>query len=297
MIASPAKNGLLYALAGFALLSCGDAVIKSMAGEWPGTAVAALRYCLGAIGLGALLWTQEGRAGFIIPKPKMQLLRGVSVAIATIAFFMAIFAMPLSEATSIVFISPMLTAILSAVFLGERAARATWIAAGTAFCGVLIILRPDLMALGPVAILPLIAALAMAFMMIGNRSVAGSGSALQMQFLIAVIAVPVLLLATLLGHFSGYAGLAVGYPSWSVVGRCLIVAVSASTAHWLVYMGTTRSSAAAIAPMVYAQLLVALALGIIFYGEWPDATALFGASIIVGAGLYLWYNQRPRLSR
>jgi drug/metabolite transporter (DMT)-like permease len=187
MIASPAKNGLLYALAGFALLSCGDAVIKSMAGEWPGTAVAALRYCLGAIGLGALLWTQEGRAGFIIPKPKMQLLRGVSVAIATIAFFMAIFAMPLSEATSIVFISPMLTAILSAVFLGERAARATWIAAGTAFCGVLIILRPDLMALGPVAILPLIAALAMAFMMIGNRSVAGSGSALQMQFLIAVI--------------------------------------------------------------------------------------------------------------
>ncbi len=292
MISNPAKNGLLYALAGFALLSCGDGVIKSMAGQWPGTAVAALRYFFGAIGLGVLLWTQKGRAGFNIPKPKMQLLRGVSVAIATITFFMAIFAMPLSEATSIVFISPMLTAILSAIFLKERAGRATWIAAAAAFGGVLIILRPDLMALGPVAILPFIAALAMAFMMIGNRLVAGSGSALQMQFLIAVIAAPVLVITSVLGHLSGNAGLEVGLPSWSVVVRCLIVAVSASTAHWLVYMGTTRSSAAVIAPMVYVQLLVALALGIIFYGEWPDATAVFGAAIIIGAGLYLWNHQR-----
>lgn len=286
------KSGLTYALAGFALLSCGDAVIKSMAGAWPGTAVAALRYSLGALGLGVLLWTQEGRAGFVIPKPQMQILRGVSVAVATIAFFMAIFAMPLSEATSIVFISPMLTAILSAVFLGERAGRATWLAAAAAFCGVLIILRPDLLALGPIAILPLISALAMAFLMIGNRSVAGAGSALQMQFLIAVVATPVLLIATFLGHISGDPALVVGMPNISVLARCFIVAISASTAHWLVYTATTRASAATIAPMVYVQLSVALGLGIVFYGEWPDTPALLGAAIIIGAGLYLWNDQR-----
>jgi drug/metabolite transporter (DMT)-like permease len=294
MIHKPARNGLLYALVGFALLSCGDGVIKSMAGQWPGTAIAALRYSIGALGLGALLWVQEGRAGFVIPKPQMQVLRGVSVAVATIAFFMAIFAMPLSEATSIVFISPMLAAILSAVFLGERAGRATWIAVAVAFCGVLIILRPDVMALGPIAILPVIAALAMASMMIGNRAVAGSGSALQMQFLIAIIAVPVLLLATVVGHYSGYETLVVTAPSWTVVARCCVVAISASTAHWLIYMGTTRSSAATVAPMVYVQLIVAMLIGVVFYGDHPDATTFAGVALIIGSGIGLWLAQRKK---
>jgi hypothetical protein len=61
------KNGFLFALCGFALLSAGDTVIKSMAGEWPGTAVAALRFCFGAVGLGVILWMKEGKAGFKIP--------------------------------------------------------------------------------------------------------------------------------------------------------------------------------------------------------------------------------------
>lgn len=47
-----ARFALLIALAGFCSLSVGDAVVKSMAGEWPAPAVSALRYCLGAFGLG-----------------------------------------------------------------------------------------------------------------------------------------------------------------------------------------------------------------------------------------------------
>jgi len=38
-----ARSALLLAICGFVSLSFGDAVVKSMAGAWPGTAVAALR--------------------------------------------------------------------------------------------------------------------------------------------------------------------------------------------------------------------------------------------------------------
>jgi hypothetical protein len=55
-------------LGGFALLSCGDAVIKSIAGAWPGSAVAALRYTIGATGLGILLLVKEGKSGFALPR-------------------------------------------------------------------------------------------------------------------------------------------------------------------------------------------------------------------------------------
>ena len=111
--------GLLYALGGFALLSCGDAVVKTMAGQWAPTAIATTRYLLGAVGLGALLWRSEGSRAFAMPAPGAQLLRGAAVAMATIGFFSAIFVLPLATATSITFTSPMLTALLAALLLGE----------------------------------------------------------------------------------------------------------------------------------------------------------------------------------
>jgi drug/metabolite transporter (DMT)-like permease len=292
VLSSSARSGLLFALCGFALLSCGDAVIKSIAGVWPGTAVAALRYTIGAIGLGTILLVKEGRAGFMLPKPGMQLLRGFAVAAATIFFFSSIFLMPLAEATSISFTSPMITALLGAVILKERTGRATWIASLVAFCGVLLILRPNIAELGWAALMPLGAAVSMAFMMIGNRAVAGAGSPLQMQFLVASIAVPFVVGAATIGHFSGVEALSISVPDWRIIARIMVVAVSASFAHWLIFMGTTRASAAEIAPMTYVQMLVAMTLGIVVFGDWPDLTSLVGFAIIIGAGLFLWH-QKP----
>ena len=286
------NTGLLMALAGFAALSCGDAVIKSIAGQWPGTAVAALRYCIGAAGLGALLWVREGRAAFSMPMPKMQLVRGVSVSVATMCFFSAIFLMPLAEATAIVFTSPIITAMLSAVLLNERVSKQTWIASAIAFVGVLIIMRPNIALLGAAALLPLVAAMCMSFLMMANRAVAGTGSPLQMQFLIAAIAAPLLLIAAVAGHASGVASLAVPLPDWTIVARCTLVALTATCSHWLVFLATTKATAADIAPMTYIQLPTAMLLGILLFQDLPDALALLGFAVIVGAGLYLWRSGR-----
>ena len=292
MTSSSARSGLLYALCGFALLATGDAVIKSIAGAWPGTAVAALRYAIGAIGLGTLLFLKEGRKGFALPMPKVQLLRGFSVALATICFFSAIFLMPLADATAIGFTSPMITVIFSAIFLNERTRATKWLAIVIAFGGVLLIMRPNVAELGWVALLPLAAAMSMALVMMGNRAVAGSGSPLLMQFLVASIAVPFILCAAFIGHFSGVTTLHVGVPDWTIIARCTLVAVTASCAHWLLFMATTRASAAEIAPMTYIQLLIAVGLGIILFGDWPDLTSLAGAGIIIASGLILWRGAR-----
>jgi drug/metabolite transporter (DMT)-like permease len=289
---SSARAGLLYALCGFALLSVGDAIIKSIAGAWPGTAVAALRYSIGAIGLGTLVFLKDGRSGFKMPLPKFQLLRGFAVAMATICFFSSIFLMPLAEATAIGFTSPMITAILSAIFLHERTNATKWVAIVIAFGGVLLIMRPNVAVLGWAALLPLVAALSMAFVMIGNRAVAGAGTPLLMQFLVASVAVPFILSAAVIGHFSGVEALVVGRPDWTIIARCTVVAVTASFAHWLIFMGTTRASAADIAPMTYVQLLIALVLGIVLFQDWPDLTSLAGSGVIIATGLLLWRRSR-----
>lgn len=286
------SHGLLYALAGFSLLSLGDAAIKTIAGAWPGTAVALTRYAIGAAILGILLWQREGRAGFRLVRWRWHLLRGIAVGMATVAFFSALFVMPLAEATTITFTSPMLTVLLAAPILGERIRPIAIVAMLLAFAGVVIVLRPSFAELGLAALLPLVSALGMSLLMIGNRVVAGSGSALAMQFWVALLALPVLAVAALAGHWSGLPQYHVGTPDWSILARCALVACSASTAHWLMFRATERTGAARVAPMSYIQLLVALGLGWALFGDRPDAIALAGAGVIIAGGLLLWWSGR-----
>lgn len=291
-IAARTRTGMMMALAGFALLSMGDGLIKSIAGGWPGTAVATLRYIIGTIVLAALLAARHGRAGFTTSRPGLHFARGASVALGSACFFISIFLMPLADATAIQFTNPMFVALASALFMGEKASRAVWAATCVAFVGVLIVLRPQVADMGLAALLPMGTALCMAGTMIFNRMAAGEGDVLKMQFLITAMAVPVLIAVTLLGHLSGMPSLHVTIPDASVVLKCSIVAVTASVAHGLLFMATEQASAASIAPMTYIQLLVSAGIGMAVYQDWPDAPAIAGACLIVGAGLWLWRKQR-----
>ncbi|WP_211371482.1 DMT family transporter [Altericroceibacterium indicum] len=291
------RAGLLFVLAGFSLLAVGDAIIKGMAHMWPPTAMAATRYILAAIVLSAVLIYREGWGALLhMPKARMQWVRGAAVALSSIAIFAAVWLMPLGEAITITFTQPMLTALLAALFLGEKLRLPAIIATIVAFAGVVVVIRPNFMVLGPAALLPLAAALGMAVLIISNRATSGVASVLAMQVYLSVTASVVLTLATIAGHFSGVEALHMHWPAWHVFARCAFIACSATLAHWCIYMGTTKAGAAAVAPMTYGQLLTAVALGWIFFGDVPDGMSLLGAGMIVGAGLYLWWERRPRKS-
>lgn len=286
-------SAMLLTLAGFASLSVGDAIIKSAAGMWPSAGVAALRFTLGAVLLGLLLLLRSGPSAFTIPMFRYQVARGALLATATLAFFTSIFLMPLADATAILFINPALTALLSAWLLKERVAPYIWGASIIAFVGVVLILRPNIANFGITAALPLIAALAMSGVMMLNRKVAGSGGVLLMQFLLACFTAPFLILATIAAHYASIEGFTITVPPpqwvWFV---CVVVACTASFSHMLIYLGTTRASAAVVAPMVYVQLLVALLVGIFVYQDYPDLQAMGGAVLIIASGLYLWWKSR-----
>ena len=282
------RSALAIALAGFATLSIGDAVVKSMAGQWPGSAVSALRYSFGALGLLVVVALRHGRAGFVLPRPRLQAGRGAAVALATLCFFMGVMAMPLASATAIQFTSPIITALLSPFVLGEKAPKAVWAATLLAFAGVLVVLRPNLLALGPVALYPLGAALGMSWLMMFNRKAAGDAPILVMQFLLAAFAAPLLVVGAGLLGISGNPHFAIPAPSGIVVAKCAAVALFATTGHSLIYTAVLRATAATVAPMTYVQLLVAAAIGWAWFGNAPDAPTFLGAALIIGGGLLLW---------
>lgn len=286
------NNGFLIAASGFAALSCGDAVIKSMAGLWPVPAIAALRFLFAVPLLAIFVFAKDGAHAFKVQKPTLQLARGLMLAGTSVAFFLSLFAMPLAEATAIVFVSPVLTALGSALFLNEPLNPKAWLASALALVGVALVLRPNVAALGLVALLPLVAALFFSAMMIMNRKAAGTGQPMALQWAMVSVAAPVVLAGAILGHVSGVPSLVVGWPEASVILRCALVAVTGSLAHWLIFQGTMRATAADAAQAVYIQLPVALTLDALFFGHFPDVMAFSGAMLIVAAGLIMWLQQR-----
>lgn len=289
------RAGLLFALAGFCTLSIGDAIVKGIDGAWAPTVIAAWRYGLAAVLLTTMLVSREGWAPLRRwPRPGLQWLRGLGVSVATVAFFTGVWLMPLTEAVTISFTQPMFTALLAALFLGERLRWQTAAATLLAFVGVMIVLRPNFAVIGLAALLPLATAFGMATLMTANRAAAGTASALAMQAYVAITATVILLLAMLAGHFSGVAQFQVTWPGWSIFASVSVIAVTASVAHWLIYMGTSHAGAATVAPMTYGQLLSASLLAYLFFGELPDAVAMLGAALIIGAGLWLWSQSRAR---
>lgn len=253
---------------------------------------------MGTVALGSFLLAREGWLAFVPAHPWLQLARGGSLAMGTVAFFSALFQMPLAVAVSIAFFAPALAALLSGPLLGEKVKRSTWLAVGMAFVGVLIVLRPNVLALGWAAILPLITALGMALLVITNRAAArkGKGSSLSMQFFVAAGAALFLVIAAPIGAMSGIELFAMDWPHWSVVARCFLVTITGTTGHWLIYMGTTKAGASSISPTTYVQLIVASALGWLVFGDVPDLATLLGASIIIAAGLLLWWRGRTLAS-
>ncbi|HYE29776.1 MAG TPA: DMT family transporter [Allosphingosinicella sp.] len=286
-----ARAALLIAVAGFCSLSVGDAVVKSMAGQWPAPAVSALRYLFGAAGLGLYVALRHGRAGFVLPRPWLQVGRGAAVSLATICFFVGVMAMPLADATAIQFTSPILTALLAPFVLGERTRPATWLATLLAFAGVLVVLRPNLVEIGLAALFPIGAAFGMSWLMMLNRMTAGAAPVMVMQFLLAAVAAPLLVAGAALLHL---AGITIGRPSPEVVLKCLAVAGFATFGHTLIFAAVARASASVVAPMTYVQLLVAAALGWVWFGDPPDAATFGGAALIIAGGLLLWRAQRVR---
>lgn len=285
-------HALILALAGFASLSIGDAVVKSLAGQWPGTAVSALRYMFGAAGLTVIVAVMHGRSGFVLPRPWVQLGRGAAVSVSTICFFMGVMAIPLADATAIQFTSPILTALLAPVVLKERTSTSAFVATLLAFAGVLIVLRPNVAELGLAALWPLGAAFGMSWVMMLNRKAAGVAPVMVMQALLAWFAAPILVASAALLAKAGGPAFAIGWPSLEVVVKCAAIALFATFGHSLIYAAIVRATAATVAPMTYVQLLIAAGLGWVLFGDSPDAGTFAGAALIIAGGLLLWRSQK-----
>jgi drug/metabolite transporter (DMT)-like permease len=135
--------GALWALASVVAFSTNDMLIKFLSGDYALHQIILLRSLVGmAVVLGVILPFSGGFAALRTKRLGLHLLRGVAVVLSNLFFFMALAAMPLAEAVAIFFVCPLLIAIASVLFLGERVGPRRWGAVVLGMIGVGIVLRP-----------------------------------------------------------------------------------------------------------------------------------------------------------
>ena len=192
--------------------------------------------------------------------------------------------MPLADAYTITFTAPLLVTVFSIPWLGERVGWRRWSAVLAGFAGVLIVLRPGLGATHWALALPLIAALGFALYQILTRKVSAvpGESPLAMLFYLACVGTAIM---TVLVPFFWQEVAPVDWLAMTAMGAL------GGLGHLILIRALTIAPASLLAPFVYSQIVWALVLGYLVFGDVPDRWMLVGCCVIVASGLYVFYRE------
>ncbi len=282
---SATVRGVLLMLAAGLAFTGMDAVAKHLTQSYPVLQVTWGRYFfhlltlplfLGGIGLGALVRTR---------RPALQIARSALLLGATVLFFLAIKFIPLADATAIGFVSPLLVTALSVPLLGETVGIRRWTAVVIGFASVLIIVRPGFGMVHWAAVLPLLVAACFALYQISTRILSRSDGAATTLFYSATVGLAV---TSILAPFDW---------RWPDLAGWLYLALLGGLgggSHYLMIRAFALAPASLLAPYSYVQLVWAMAIGFLWFGDLPDGWTLIGGAIIAASGIYVLYRERQR---
>lgn len=278
---------MLAAMLCFALL---DATSKHLSQTFNVPLLVWARYTVHFLLMAAFLGPRHGLGLVRTARPVAQVVRAL-LLVAVTGFAMAAFqVMPLAETTALIFVTPLIVALLAGPMLGEKVGLPRWIAALVGFAGMVLIARPG-SALAPAGIVyTMIAAVCYAFYQIQTRKMTATEKPLTMVFYTALVGTVAMSLA-LPWIWSG--------PTPGPLEALMIcsLALYGGTGHFLLTHAFRYAPASTLAPFLYAQLIWAALLGWLFYEQWPDAFSIAGMVTIVAGGITVALVERSAAGR
>jgi drug/metabolite transporter (DMT)-like permease len=202
-------------------------------------------------------------------------------------WFYGIALIPLTEVFAIEFTVPLWTAVLAAIFLGERISAPRALAVAMGFVGILVILRPGIAIISPGALAVLGGAVGYAVSHIFTKRLSATETPLTILFYMTVIQLPLGLVPALPGWVWPAVSL------WPWVG---VVAVTALSAHYCLTRAFRLADATVVVSMDFLRLPLIAVVGFLFYSE-PLQIWVFVGALIVFAATWLNLKSAPNVSR
>jgi drug/metabolite transporter (DMT)-like permease len=278
-------RGVLLMCASMAAFTINDTFMKSVTQTLPLYPSIALRGLVAVLGLSVLvIVTKAYRFRPSRRDAGLILMRSLVDVAATILFLEALIHMPLANLSAILQSVPLLITLGAALVFGDRIGWRRMTAILVGLIGVMIIIRPGTEGFDRWALLGVGSALCVVIRDLAVRPLQGQ-----------VPSVLVALGAAVGVSIMGWIG--TGLQGWhSPTGWELTRVIAAGL---FVIVGYLTSVSAMrhgdiglVAPFRYTSLLWAIALGFFVFGNLPDGWTLFGASIVVAAGLFTLWRER-----
>ncbi len=278
----PLRAGL-YMVIAMACFILNDTCIKTIGTTLPLGQIIAIRGVLSVLVI-AVICAHQGvlASAPSLFTPKV-LARSLLDVAGTFLFLTALMHMPIANLTAILQSVPLAVVLVSVIFLKEKVGLRRTAAIVTGFLGVLLIVRPtpstftiyEILALGIVFIL--------AFRDLITKRIPDH--------------IPTFIIALANASFVALGGVAYGlYQGFQSVALWqfgLLAAAAILLATGYVFMVSTLrlGDLSGTAPFRYSNVLFAIILGMVFFGEFPDALAYVGMGLIVAAGIYAAHRE------
>jgi drug/metabolite transporter (DMT)-like permease len=220
-------------------------------------------------GVRARLWPE---------RPFAVLMTGVFSYLGILFWLMAASNMPVGDFFALQLVTPLFTIAFAILFLRERADAASWAATLVGFAGVLIVLRPGMIAISLGAVAALSSSVFYASVNTVIKSLSRTLSATTIVFYANVWLVPI---AMPMALFEWQTPLLADLP--------LIVGVGflSTMGYVLVTKAIALAPARIVQPVNFMRMPIGAAFGWVLFSEFPDLWTWVGAAVIFGATSYV----------
>jgi len=276
-------TGIFIMIIGMITLASTDAVSKHLTVTFAVVQILWIRFIIFA-GVGAFaVIKKRGFNGLRTKRPIAQIVRASMLLSANLLAVYTLSLMPLADAHATLAIAPLLVTAASVPFLGEVIDVRRWIAIGTGFMGVLIILRPGLGVFDFVAIFPLAVAILFAGYNILTKIISRDDTNETTLFYTG--ATGLIVLSVIIPFF----WISPSLIDW---GWLIVAGIGGSFAHIFIITALHFAPASKLQPFNYVMLVWATILGFFIFDDLPDYLTVLGATVIVISGLYAWNRER-----
>lgn len=219
-----------------------------------------------------------GREIIVTSHPSLMVMRGVMLVAVSLLVQSALKTLPLAETSALVFVTPLIVAVLAGPILGERIHARTWIAIAAGFGGTLLIARPGgVMPLRGV-VFGLGAALCYAIYQLFTRKLAATEPPMRQLFYTALI-------GSIVTSLIVPAYLTPVLPTLSQGLLIVSLSLSAAAGHFLFIRAAQETPASTLSTLLYLQLPWTVVLGWLVFDHLPDLPSLLGMLVIGASSL------------
>jgi S-adenosylmethionine uptake transporter len=287
------SGGILLLLAATIATTLADGVVKDLASRLQAPQVFFLSGALMA-GL-SVLAAQTGRGlGVVVQgclrtqRPGLLALRSLATVVAAWGFFYALAQIRLAEVFLFIGLMPLMSAFLSRAILGEGVGPAAWIGMAMGLAGLMMLFPGGVSDISLGHLAGLVGAGAGTVSLVLSRLIARHEANTLVQVFYPNLALAVSALLVLPAFWL----------PMSLADLALILGYSGLLflARWGMVLVMRRLPAPVALPLMNIQFVWMVIVGLVFFGERPDALTLSGATLVMLAGVVA-VSQQARVNR